>query len=302
MRTLRKALLVVVFPLLVLAGYQFFTVHQTFDMIEGVRSGIFVESAREVKYANDVLFLTGMLNSNLFEIYLAAEARDAFVMSQAVRKYREIQLQRYHSLQKLKEVVSQKPDSTFDFLRVLDSDSSETVAGFEKKINEIDELNETIIVRMTSLNDESFDSIAGEITESNELTRQLTGELAAFTNERYIKIENTSQLVGESENRAQNTLNMVLLLGYGLAAIMVLFINTLILRPLERFVRAIELKSMEKVEWGALDPIRQDEIGFLYRALNEFLLPVQTKTIHSRAKRKSFISKKKKTPRSASAE
>lgn len=281
MRVAYKVLLVVVLPMLILAGYQFITVHQTFNLIEDVRSNLFLDSAREVKYAGDVLFMTGVINSILFEIHTAAEIEDANAISQGIRRYREVQLQRYYSLQKLKEVVGGSSDSQFDFIRILDDGRENQTAHLEKEISEIDALNEEIIsgAMITDANDSVFAALYEKIRQSNEKTRILAEDLAVFTNDRYIKIEGTSKLVGETEARAENTLNMILLLGYFLAGIMVLFIYSLIIRPLERFARAIELKTMDTTDWRAFEPVRKDEIGVLYHALHEWLhVPVQKQT------------------------
>ncbi len=292
MRVAYKVLLVVVFPMLVLAGYQFVTIHQTFNLIEDVRSNLFLDSAREVKYAGDVLFMTGIINSILFEIHTAAEIKDANAIAQGIRRYREVQLQRYYSLQKLKEVAGGSDDSSFDFIRILDDGRESEVLHIEGEIKEIDALNEEIITHAANMDtdDSKFSSLYEAIRKSNEMTRVLAEDLAVFTNDRYIKIEGTSKLVGETEARVENTLNMIILLGYLLAGIMVLFIYSLIIRPLERFARAIEVKRMDTIDWRAFESVRKDEIGVLYQALNDFLrVPVekQTKTPAAvRAKKK----------------
>lgn len=273
MRVAYKVLFVVVFPMLILAGYQFLTIQETFDLIEDVRSSVFVESAREVKYAGDVLFMTGIINSVLFEIHTAAERGDSVGIAQGVRRYREIQLQRHYSLQKLKEEVAGSDEAIFDFIQILDQDREDEVSHIEDLIKEIDALNEEIISGAThsTVLDVESGALYDSIWESNEKTRMLAEKLALFTNDRYIKIEQTSKLVGETEDRAENTLNMIMLMGYFLAGIMVLFIYSLIIRPLERFAHAIEMRSMKTIDWRAFEAVRKDEVGILYQALDGWL-------------------------------
>ncbi len=292
MKAVHMVLCVVVLPMLVLAAYQFYVVDYTFDLIEHARSFIFVESAQELKYASDTQSLTGILNSVLFELHVESEQDEDVATSLVLKRYREIQLLRFYSFQKLKETAGKNSLSAFDFLAVLDMGKKDEINAIEREIQALDVLNEKIITRL--IRDDSAEDpeiISEELRQSNAHTNELIGMLGTFTNKRYIQIEQTSRLVAESELRTKTTLNMVILLGYLLAGMLVLFFYVLVLRPVENFARAIELHSMEKVEWNAFESYRTDEIGIIYTALNTWL---RLKLEKKNGSRSSRARKKKK--------
>lgn len=266
-----KVALIVIFPMLLLSVYQFVSIEQAFYVISDVRSNVFVESVKEVKYANDVEFLTALMNSTLWDLENAYERDDAESFERVLRTYREIQQQRYYALQELKEVLSESHLSVFEFSEAIDANKLGQIAHVEEMIEELDGHNEKIISTISHLHD-SDDSGAmrfEHIQKSNELTRQIVQELAAFTNTRYVKVSETSKLVAVSEKDAQNLLRLVVLIGYLMATVIVAFVYSFIIAPLERFSRAIDLKGMDKIAWTSMEPIRKDEIGQLYRALDE---------------------------------
>lgn len=268
-----KVMLIVVFPMLLLAAYQFYSVDHVFNVISEVRAQIFVESAKEVKYANDVQYLTSLMSSTLFEIDNAFETGNTAALDQSVRLYRETHLSRYFALQKLKETLSEGGDYAFSFIVVLDTNKLAEFTKIENKIRELDEHNEKFIssvIRASDSNSVELEKYE-HIEKSNALTREIVGDLAGFTNKRYIRVDEASKLVSVSEKDARDTLIMICALGYTLAAFIIIFFYFLIIAPLERFTRAIDRKSMDGMAWIALEPEREDEIGIIYRALNEFL-------------------------------
>lgn len=269
-----KIFYIIVIPMLLLAVYQFYSVVNVFNLIDEVRSEIFVESAKEVKYASDVQFLTSLLNSTLFELESAFESEDTEAFSHALRVYRETQLQRYFSLQKLKEVLSESEEHSFQFIAIIDEYNLVEVTELENKISELDALNEQILFILARSNDTNSEGLERYplIKQSNALTREIVGKLSSFTNKRYVKVDETSKLVAISENDARSTLLMICALGYLVAGLMVVLFYHLIILPLERFSRAIDRKSMDGIAWTALEPDREDEVGDIYRALNDYLL------------------------------
>lgn len=265
-----KVVLVIILPLLLLASYQFFSIAHVFDVIEEVRSKIFVESSTEVKYATDVQFLTGIMTGSLFELDTAYEMNDSASAARALQSYREAQQQRYYSLRRLKETLLAEEKTSFQFIEILDEYHLEELSSIEQKIAELDVHNEEII----SLISHAWDDSTGaelrhaHIQKSNALTREIVGELAVFTNKRYIKVDEVSKLVGETEEGAKLTMYMTVILAYLVAAIIILFFYVLVILPLERFTRAIEKKSMENIAWTSMEPYREDEIGTIYRTLD----------------------------------
>ena len=269
-----KITLVIVFPLLLLMAYQFYSIDHVFDVIKEVRSQIFVESAKEVKYANDVQFLTSLMSSTLFELENAHDARAAESFDRTVRLYRETQMQRYFALQKLKETLTEESGQSFQFIQILDQNKLSIVNSIEEKIKRLDAHNEKIIsiIVLSTGDDEAANERYEYIQNSNELTREIVGNLAEFTNQRYIKVEETSKLVASSENDARNTLLLICAVGYLLATLIIVFFYTLIILPLERFARALDKGTTDNIAWTSLEPFREDEIGQLYRALENCLV------------------------------
>jgi hypothetical protein len=295
-----KILLIIVLPMLLLAAYQFYSVNHVFNAVGEVRAKIFVESAKEVKYASDVQFLTSLVNSTLFELHIAFESKDLSSFEHALVLYRETQQQRFFALQKLKETLAENEKNSFEFIAILDEYRLSELTHIEQKISELDEKNEQII----SIISRSWDSNSGLedfallLRESNELTREIVGELSTFSNKRFIKVGEASQLVEESENDARATLLMISALGYLLAGLLILFFHVLVLRPLERFARAIEKGSVENIAWSSLEPYRADEIGEVYRALEKcFTSHAIKNTEKSRLKKEKKARNKTSSPR-----
>ncbi len=283
-----KVVLVVILPLLLMAGYQFFAITHAFDVIEEVRSKIFVESSTEVKYATDVQFLTGAMTRALFELDTAYEMNDSASYAHALQSYREAQQQRYYSLRRLKETLLAEEKTTFQFIAILDEYHLEELSSIEQKLAELDVHNEEIISLISHDFDLNSDATLRHthIQQSNALTREVVGELAAFTNKRYIKVDEVSKLVGEAEKNAKLTLFMTVILAYLVGSIIILFFYVLVIVPLERFTRAIEKKSMENIAWTSMEPFREDEIGVLYRTLDACFTN-HTARAHASTKKKS---------------
>lgn len=283
-----KVVLVVILPLFLMAGYQFFAITNTFDVIEEVRSKIFVESSTEVKYATDVQFLTGAMTRALFELDTAYEMTDSASYAKALQSYREAQQQRYYSLRRLKETLHAEGKTTFQFIAILDEYHLEELSSIEQKLAELDMHNEEIISLISHNYDVNSDATLRRvlIQRSNTLTREIVGELAAFTNKRYIKVDEVSALVGETEKNAKLTLLMTVSLAYLVGAIIILFFYILVIVPLERFTRAIEKKSMDNIAWTSMEPFREDEIGVLYRTLDACFIHHSARA-HASAKKKS---------------
>ena len=283
-----KILYIIVFPMLLLAAYQFFAINHVFNLIDEVRSEIFVESATEVKYASDVQFLTSLLNSTLFELDTAFESGDEEAFAHALRVYRETQMQRYFSLQKLKETLVAEEEHDFQFIAVVDEYKLTEVLNLENKIAMLDALNEQIVSILARAHD--LNSAGAEryvlIQQSNLLTREVVGGLSGFTNKRFVKVDETSKLVAVSERDARATLLMICILGYLVAGMMVVLFYYLIILPLERFSRAIDRKSMEGIAWTALEPFREDEVGDIYRALDKLLSVKHANSTHKPKKEK----------------
>lgn len=265
-----KIFFVIILPLLLLASYQFLAINHTFDVIEEVRSKIFVESSTEVKYATDVQFLTGAMTGALFELDTAYEMNDSPAAVRALQNYREAQQQRYFSLRRLKETLRVEEKTSFQFIEILDEYHLEELSSIEQKIAELDVHNEEIISIISHAQDLNGDATLRHehIQKSNALTREVVGELATFTNKRYIKVDEVSKLVGAAEQSAKLTMYMTIVLAYLAGSIIILFFYVLVILPLERFTRAIEKKSMENISWTSLEPFRLDEIGIIYRTLD----------------------------------
>ncbi len=163
--------------------------------------------------------------------------------------------------------------NAFQFISVLDENNAAWIASIEQRIQELDAQNEKIISIISRSRDTNSAGMERYtyIQQSNEFTREIVGDLVVFTNKRYIKVDETSKLVAASEAEARATLLMIFLIGYFLAGLIVYYFYVLVILPLERFVRALEKGSMEGIAWTSLETHRQDEVGIVYRALEQCL-------------------------------
>jgi hypothetical protein len=270
MRITHKIALVLILPLLLLMSYHFLSINSSFDRISNARALVFVQSAEEVKFASQVQNYSSLLGNKLFEISAYQQAGDAERLTNAVQLYREIQQQRYYSFRELKETVEKGGASSDEFLNTIDANRDKLLSAIELHLNEIDSANERIIGRLglqpqlDGINDSGADALFLEVIPHS---RNLDESLGEFIDQRYQKVERTSSAVQEIEQEVKSTLLFGVLLGYVIAAIMILYIHHLVVKPLEKFALLFAFDDPAKMQWAYDDRSRTDEVGETLRGI-----------------------------------
>ena len=292
----QKIALVLILPLLLLMSYHFFTIDKAFERISTARSIVFVQSAEEVKYASQVQNYSSLLTTKLFEISSYQKSNDSERLANAVQLYREIQQQRYHSFQQLKETVAQGAPASDQFLSRIDSNRDQLLQTIEIHIDELQSINEKIIGRLglqpffVGESDAELDAL---FLEAIPHARHVDEALGEFIEQRYLKVAATSKAVEEIEQQARATLLFGVLLGYLVAAVMIYYIHRMIVRPLEKFALLFAFDDPSKVDWAQGDRVRNDEIGQTLRGIETLYLRLQSKKKTASSEKKSTRKKKK---------
>ena len=301
MRITHKIALVLVLPLLLLMSYHYFSINSSFDRISNARALVFVQSAEEVKFASQVQNYSSLLGNKLFEISAYQQAGDAERLANAVQLYRELQQQRYYSFRELKETVSKGAHSSDEFLDRIDTNRDNLLIAIELHLNEVDAANERIIGRLglqpqlAAGTDSGIDALFLDVIP---YSRQLDEDLGEFIDQRYRKVASTSEAVHEIEKEVKETLLFGVLLGYIIAAIMILYIHRLVVQPLEKFSLLFAFDDPSKMEWGYDDRARTDEVGVTLRGIESLYARLNSKKRNTIARVagtvKRAASKKKK--------
>ncbi len=295
MRITQKIAIVLIIPLILMMGYHFISVSNSFDRISDARAFVFLQSAEEVKYASQVQNYSSLIANKLFEISAYQRARDGEKLSNAVQLYRELQQQRYYSLRELQERIAMGGESSDQFLQNVDSNRSELMQAIARNIARLDTINERIIQRMGLqpgigvAADGELDSLFLEaIAYSRELD-QLMGE---FIEQRYQKVTTTSEAVEVIEGEAESSLLFGVLLGYIVSGLMLLYIYYLVVRPMEKFAQLFAFDDPAKVQWTAFERARSDEFGQTLRGIESLYA-----RLHSRKKTGELEKKSKRKKR-----